>query len=86
MCAELLCLDPATWLHARINGWDHPLSREGMWLAHLTDSSEANRIGKKFKPSPKPWPKAGIERMGQTTLSPEEAKALLRRNREGLNV
>lgn len=86
MCADVIAADPSTWLHARIHDWQHPLTREGIWLANVYDSLESKRLGRKFKPSPKPWPKPGTERLGRTTLGPEESRALLRRNRAGLNV
>lgn len=80
-CISVVARDPASPLHAAIHGWDAPASWEWMILANIFDSSEANRLNKKFKPMKRPWPKQGAERIGRTSLSNDEARALLKRNR-----
>jgi hypothetical protein len=80
-CVSVVARDPGSVLHASIHGWDAPVSREWMILANIYDSSEANRLGRKFKPMKRPWPDRGTEKLGRTNLPPAEAKALLKRNR-----
>jgi hypothetical protein len=52
-----------------------------MMLANIYDSSEANRLGKRFKPLHRPWPVKDREKLGHTDLSPDAARELLRQNR-----
>lgn len=52
-----------------------------MMLANIFDSTEATRLGKKFKPMKRPWPERGSQKLGKTTMSPKEARAALKRNR-----
>ncbi|MGG7507971.1 hypothetical protein [Plantibacter sp. YIM 135249] len=80
-CLSVAARDPESVLHAAIHGWDHPVSREWMMLANIFDSSEANRLGKKFKPMKRPWPERGAQRIGHTALSPDQAMRLLEENR-----
>lgn len=82
---SVLLRDPESWLCAAFNGWKHPVSREWMVLAEQVDLTI--RLNKKkgtpFKPMPRPWPAEGSAKTGKTTLAPADAKALLRRHREG---
>jgi len=66
-------------LHAAINGWEYPLSREGMLLLDLIDLQGAKSSKKnQWKPLPRPWQRP--ERLGYTELSYDEAIALLKKN------
>ncbi|WP_156027407.1 hypothetical protein [Mycetocola saprophilus] len=68
--------DPASWLHAAINGWKYPLSREGQILLELYDLTLAiNSSKKKPKPSPRPWQTG--QRISATAVPIEEARERL---------
>lgn len=73
-------------LFAARAGWDYPLSREAMQQADLFDA--LNQLIKittgskqRLKPYPRPWKDNNTNRLGQTTLSPAEAREVLRKNR-----
>lgn len=73
-------------LFAARAGWDYPLSREGIQQADLFDA--INQLIKvtagskqRLKPYPRPWPDTNKNRLGKTSLSPAEAREVLRKNR-----
>ncbi|MGG7510911.1 hypothetical protein [Plantibacter sp. YIM 135249] len=66
---------PESPLHAAIHGWDYPVSRDWMLLALIADSSEAKRLGKKFKPMKRPWPDRSTQQIEATPIPIEEARA-----------
>lgn len=76
--------DPGSQLNAAVQGWKHPLSREGFLLLDLIDlMGQVNSKKGAWKPVPRPLKNGGDkheERVGRTTLSPDEARRLLRRN------
>ena len=78
--------DPASHLFAARAGWDYPLSREGIQQADLFDA--LNQLIKitagskqRLKPYPRPWKDTNSNRWGKTSLSPAEAREVLRKNR-----
>lgn len=78
--------DTGSHLFAARAGWDYPLSREGIELADLFDATNALiavTAGTKRtpKPYPRPWKDNNSDRMGKTSLSPAEAREVLRKNR-----
>ena len=83
---SILLRDPESWLCAAYNGWKHPVSREWMLLAEQVDLTIRlnKKKGSPFKPLPRPWPAEGSARVGRTTLTADEAKARLHRNRRGV--
>ncbi|MBF4578962.1 hypothetical protein [Frigoribacterium sp. VKM Ac-2530] len=73
-------------LFAARAGWDYPLSREGIQQADLFDA--INHLIKvtagskqRLKPYPRPWPDINKNRLGKTSLSPADAREVLRKNR-----
>lgn len=71
--------DPSSRLHAALNGWDYPLSRESMLILDLIDVTGRANAGKKWKTRPRPWRVKG-QRIGATELPREEAIERLRAN------
>lgn len=78
--------DPSSHLFAARAGWDYPLSREGIQQADLFDA--INQLIKvtagskqRLKPYPRPWPDNNKNRLGKTSLSPADAREVLRKNR-----
>lgn len=79
--------DTSSVLFAARNGWDYPVSREWIQAADQIDAFLAVNHSKgspRPKPYPRPWKDANTNRLGKTHLSPEQAREVLRRNREGL--
>lgn len=57
-----------SWVYAASNGWDYPVSREWIALAHTYDLHAAIASGgKKPKSYPAPWPVEGEGRIGGKT-------------------
>lgn len=77
--ARILSADPSSQVGAALAGFDRPVDWPEIRLLHLIDSSEANRLGKKFKPVPKPWPDKDVKRYGTESLSIEELNRRLGR-------
>lgn len=72
--------EPSSPLFAAQNNWAFPVTRE--WIAQvdaLDAFLQANSGNRKPKPYPRPWDKAN--RTGKTNLSPEQARAVLQKNR-----
>jgi hypothetical protein len=62
-----------SWVFAAVNGWDYPVSREWIALAHTYDLHAAVNSKQKPKPYPAPWPVEGEGRIGgKTQLSVSE--------------
>jgi hypothetical protein len=59
-----------SWLHAAVNDWTYPVSREWITLAHTYDLHVAINSRKKQKPYPAPWPDEGTTRIGGRTNLP----------------
>ena len=86
MIRELLS-KPESLFHARVAGWDYPISREAMIAADVYDLQLRVALGKKqnrFRPYPRPWPDKNKTRLGgsnkkKRTLS--EVLSILRPNR-----
>lgn len=76
--------DPGSQLNTAIQGWKHPLSYEGFLLMDLIDlMGQANSKKGAWKRWPRPLKNDGTkhtEKVGHTTLGPDEARRLLRRN------
>lgn len=70
---RLLASDPANWLTAQMQGWDHPWSRETMLLADIFDLTYRAAGVKKPKPYPRPWPERRDTR--QLRPAPEVTQA-----------
>lgn len=77
---RILRLDPSSQLAASVEGWAHPLDRQGWMLADLIDIQGTAGSGKKWKPYPRPSDaKPDSHRHGNAAgRSPEEVKELLR--------
>jgi hypothetical protein len=74
--------EPSSPLYAAMNGWDFPVSREWIVQADLLDAFlQANSGRRKPKPYPRPWKDNNTNRLGKTTLTPTEARAVLQKNR-----
>ena len=74
--------DTSSVLFAEQHGWDFPVSREWIQTADLLDAFYAANAGRgKPKPYPRPWKDNNSSRLGKTTLSPAEAREVLRKNR-----
>ena len=73
--------EPSSWLFAVMNGWAYPVSREWLLAADHLDFFVASKSKRKPKPYPRPWKDKNTSRLGQTTLTPAQAREVLRRNR-----
>jgi hypothetical protein len=74
--------DTGSVLFAATHGWDFPASREWIQQADFIDAFyAANSGGRKPKPYPRPWKDNNTSRLGKTTLTPAEAREVLRKNR-----
>lgn len=74
--------EPSSPLYAAMNGWDFPVSREWIAQADMLDAFlQANSGRRKPKPYPRPWKDNNTNRLGKTTLTPAEARAVLQKNR-----
>lgn len=72
--------DPSSQLAASIEGWDHPLSREGLILSDLMDV-QGPKTFKKWRPYRRPFERvlAEMNRHGNAgDRTPEQVKELLR--------
>lgn len=79
--AEILREDPSSAISAVLRGWEHPVSREALVLMDVFDLNHMVAAGgKKVKPHAGRPGQQGrkVEKRGKTTLSREEALALLR--------
>lgn len=56
----MLLQDPTSRFHAAVAGWEHPISREGMYGLDLIDVLLMRWAGDKFKPVGRPWDKAKV--------------------------
>ena len=52
-----LLADPRSRLHAKVAGWDHPVSYEAIYQLETIDTLLALKLGDKFKPVARPWDK-----------------------------
>ncbi|MBF4613747.1 hypothetical protein [Curtobacterium sp. VKM Ac-1376] len=58
------------------------MSREWIQQADFIDAFyAANSNGRRPKPYPRPWKDSNTSRLGKTTLSPAEAREVLKKNR-----
>lgn len=74
--------EPSSVLFAAQHDWDYPVSREWMQTADLLDAFlQVNSGRRKPKPYPRPWKDNNTSRLGKTTLTPSEAREVLRKNR-----
>lgn len=78
--------EPSSALFAATHGWDFPASREWIQQADIFDALNtliAVTAGSKRtpKPYPRPWPDNNKNRLGKTSLSPADAREVLRKNR-----
>lgn len=73
--------DTASVLFAATHGWEFPVSREWILAADEMDAFLQANSTRKTKPYPRPWPDSNTNTYGKTTLSPAEAREVLRRNR-----
>lgn len=76
---RVLRMDPASQLAASIEGWSHPLDRQGWMLADLIDLQGSSKAGKKWKAYPRPLkPAQESSRKGNAAgRTPEQVKAIL---------
>lgn len=81
---EKLTRDPGTWLCASLNRWEYPFSRQEQLLADLFDAFGSSKVGKKHKPHPLRPTKRKAEKVGKTTLTAAQSRAVLARMRAGL--
>ena len=65
--ASVLFRDPTSWLQARVNNWDYPVSREWMVQTHTYDLHAQVNSKNKPKPYPTPWLNANSKRLGSKT-------------------
>jgi hypothetical protein len=72
---------PSSVLYAARAGWDYPVSREWMAVADFIDAFYSANSKRKPKPYPRPWKDNNTSRLGKTSLSPAEAREVLRKNR-----
>lgn len=76
---RIIRADPSSQLVASIEGWSHPLSREGWMLADLIDIQGSKALGKKWNLYPRPTKPTEATRRGNAAgRDPEEIKAILR--------
>lgn len=73
--------DPSSVLHAAQHGWAFPVSRDWILAADQLDAYLQVNSARKPKPYPRPWPDANTVQTGKTSLSPAEAREVLKRNR-----
>jgi hypothetical protein len=78
--------DPSSVLYAAQHGWDYPVSRDWIAAADVFDAvnvliTVTAQSKRKPKPYPRPWPDNNTSRLGKTSLSPAEAREVLRKNR-----
>jgi hypothetical protein len=79
LLTSVLVRDPSSWICAAWSGWQYPVSREWIALAHTFDLHTAvnSRKGSKPKPYPNPFPKTSGERVGKTNKSFAEVRRIL---------
>lgn len=53
-----LLRDTSSWLHAKLAGWEYPISREWLLTADLYDLQHASKSKRKTKPYPRPFSRA----------------------------
>lgn len=70
---------PSAWLHAKIAGWDYPVSMEWIALADTLDVVFAVNSGKGKRPTyPRPWTNKDSNRIGNTnTVSQSRIREVL---------
>lgn len=78
--------DTSSHLFAARAGWDYPMSRQAIQQADLIDLVNAlikvtAKSKQRLKPYPRPWKDNNTSRLGKTSLSPAEAREVLRKNR-----
>lgn len=78
--------DTSSVLFAATHGWEFPASSEWIEMADVYDALTAlikvtAQSGRKPKPYPRPWKDNNTSRLGKTSLSPAEAREVLRKNR-----
>lgn len=76
--------EPSSWLYAVMHGWDYPVTRDWILAADQFDAFAASNWTKgspRPKPYPRPWKDQNTSRLGKTTLTPAEAREVLRKNR-----
>ena len=79
LLVAILMRDTHSWTQAAHSGWTYPVSREWIVGAHTYDLHAAVNSKRKPKPYPNPFPSKDVTKTGKTTLSFEEAKAVLDR-------
>lgn len=73
--------DTSSHLFAATHGWDFPVSRDWILAADQFDAFAQANSSRKPKPYPRPWQDDNTSRLGKTTLSPAEAREVLKKNR-----
>jgi len=74
---RILLRKPDSALQAAIAGWEYPVSREWVVLAHLWDLTANINSKRKVKPYPNPFKNDAVSRLGKTDLPTATVKKLL---------
>lgn len=77
LLVRMLLRKPDSALQAALAGWDFPVSREWVVLAHLWDLTANINSKRKVKPYPNPFKNNATTRMGKTDLPSSTVKKLL---------
>ena len=77
LLVRMLLRMPESALQAKIAGWDYPITREWVVMAHLWELTAQINSKRKVKPYPNPFNNNSSSRMGKTDLPSSVVKKIL---------
>ena len=81
LLVDVLLRDPASWTHAAVAGWKHPISYEWTVQVATYDLLAQVHSGKrKAKPYPRPWKDPNVKAKGKVR---QDAREILKRAKDG---
>jgi hypothetical protein len=81
LLTEILLRDPASWTHAALADWKHPITQDWAVLVATYDLLAQVHSGKrKAKPYPRPWRDARAKAKGKVR---KDAREILKRAKDG---
>lgn len=81
LLVEIFLRDPASWTHAAVSKWKHPITYEWTVAVATYDLlAQVNSGKRKPKPYPRPWPDANVKTRG---LTRKDARDILKQAKDG---